>query len=386
MVSTRCFGWFAVLAALTWVPTRTASAGHCEYCNEGLPTSVAIKSPEIGIDGVIVIVLEDERARVLGQTSWDITTATVTDSGGVPVDGALEIHPGFSPAAWRPTNPWVPGTYEVSVMVDLPSFPADPGPQGCPGFSHQAEIVVVDEPRHVVGTHALSVMETLGMTPVRSLETLVCCDGARPYLASVPGYLCPGYPSWNLEIGAGHCSELEGTGWLALDAELLIDGQPAPPDYSLREITHESTSATGGAAMSMRLTQPECLQFELLDLVTGELTIHDSCHGDAVADQLGTLELAPTDELAAECSGGAYVCESVGYSWDPAACTTWPDGAPYMHPDGPESEPAAEEDRGCRIGTSSSPAAAGMLLWALLGLRCRRRYQAERPHANEAGS
>jgi hypothetical protein len=228
--------------------------------------------------------------------------------------------------------------------------------------------VVVDEPRHVVGVKQLSVMETLGMTPVHWLDTLVCCDGALPNLASVPGYLCPGYPSWDLRIGSGHCSELVGTGWLALDAELFIDGQPAQSDYSLREITHELTSATGDAAMSMRLTQPECLQFELLDMVTGELTIRDSCHGDAVAEQLGTLELDPTDELAAECLGGAYVCESTGYSWDANACTTWPDGAPYMHP---QSEPPIvdQKDGGCRIGTSSSPAAVGMLVWALLGLR-----------------
>lgn len=362
------------------MPTRTANAGHCEYCNEGLPTSVAIASPEIGIDGVIVVVLEDQRGRVLDQKSWDITTASVTDLEGAPVDGTLEIHPGFTPAAWRPTNPWVPGTYQITVTVDLPSFPADPGPQGCPPFSHQAEIVVVDEPRHVVGTQALSVIETLGMTPGRSLETLVCCDGALPHLASVPGYLCPGYPDWNLRIGAGHCSELEGTGWLALGAELRIDGQPAPPDYSLREITNERASATGGAAMTMTLTQPECLQFEVLDLVTGERTVHDSCHGDAVAEQLGTLALDPTDALAAECSGTAYVCESIGGQsvgghWDATACTTWPDGAPYAYPSSPESEPSASDpnDGGCRIASPSSPAAVGMLAWALLGLRRLRR-------------
>jgi hypothetical protein len=303
---------------------------------------------------------------------------TVTDSDGAPVDGMMEFHPGFSPAAWRPTNPWVPGTYKVIVAVDLLSFPTD----GCSGFSHQAEIVVVDEPRHVVGTRALSVTEKLGITPVRDLDTLVCCDRALPYYASAPGSLCPGYPDQNFHIGSGHCSELVGKGWLDLDAELLIDGEPAPPDYSLREITHDRTTAIGGAAMSMRLNQPKCLQFELLDLVTGELTVHDSCHGDTVADQLGTLELDPTDELAAECSSPAYVCESNGNSWDPTKCTTWPDGDPYTHPHSPKSEtpegdpPAsADEDQnggGCRISRSSSPAAAGMLIWALLGLRRRR--------------
>ncbi|PRQ07875.1 hypothetical protein [Enhygromyxa salina] len=373
MASTRGSGWFVVLAALTWAPTQTASAGHCSYCNDGLPTSVVIDSPEIGIDGVIVIVLEDERARVLEQTSWDITTVTVADSEGAPIEGALETHPGFTPAAWRPANPWVPGTYQVTVTVDLPSFPADPGPQDCPPFSHQAEIVVVEEPRHVVGTQALSVTETLGVTPSRGLESLVCCDGALPYLASAPGVLCPGYPDRDLQIGAGHCSERVGTGWLDLHAELLIDDQPAPPDYTLRELTHASTSATGDAAMSIKLTQPECLQFELLDLVTGERTVYDSCHGDAVADQLGTLELDPTAELAAECSGGAYVCESDNIAWDPAACMTWPGGAPYTHPESPESEPPAETGGGCRIGARPSPVAAGMLVWALFVVRRRRR-------------
>lgn len=365
--------------ALTWVPVGTASAGHCEYCNEGLPTDVAIKTTEIGIDGVVVIVLEDFRDRVLDQKSWDIATVTVTDAMGVAVDGALESYPGFAARAWRPAAPWVPGTYQVTVDVDLPSFPAEPGPAGCPAFSRQTELVVVDEPRHVVGTQTLAVDETLGMTATRSIDTLVCCDGALPYETSLPGIGCPGYPSKGLETN-GPCSELASIGWLRLDTEVLIDGQPAPPEYSLRELTRDGTSAWGGASMSMTITRPECLEFELLDLVTGELTLHPACHGDAVADQLGTAQLDPTAELAAMCSGDAYVCETIDgtfAAWDPTACTTWPDGAPYVHPATlpPDDEPPAadEMDGGCRVGTPSSPAAAWMLAWALLGLRRLRR-------------
>jgi hypothetical protein len=106
--------------------------------------------------------------------------------------------------------------------------------------------------------------------------------------------------------------------------------------------------------------------------VTGERTVHESCHGDAVADQLGTLELDPTDALA-QCSGVAYVCESNGYSWDSTACTTWPEGAPYTHPHNPESEPPiVDQNDGCRIGTPARPATSALLFWLLLGLRSRR--------------
>ncbi len=177
-----------------------------------------------------------------------------------------------------------------------------------------------------------------------------------------------------------------GTGWLALAAELRIDGEPAPFDYSLREITQAKTSVLGGPAMAMTLMQPKCLQFEGLDLVTGERSVHDSCHGDSVAEQFGALELDPTDELAAQCSGPAYVCEWwPGGGWDPSKCTTWPDGDPYMHPASPasdssasdpsESDPAAGDESGCgcRTRTPSSPATLALLVWALVGLRRLRR-------------
>lgn len=376
-----------VVALVVGLPAATAQAGHCDYCNEGLPTAVAIKTPEIGVDGVLVVVLEDERYRPLGQTSWDITTVTVTDSSGTVVDGALEVHPGFSPAAWRPTSPWSPGVYDVTVTVDLPSFPAEPGPTGCSGFTHEAVVVVADGPRHVVGTQALSVVETYDMKPVASLGTLVCCDGALPRNGSVQGIWCPGYPSTQLEIGEGHCTELSATGWLGLDAQVLIDGEPAPPSYSMREVTRERTSAGGDARMSMDITAPACLQFELLDLVTGERTIHESCHGDAIADQLGTLDLDPTAQLAANCSGEAYVCEEHGDAWDADACLTWPYGAPFVHPstipaedETPDDMPPASSavDDGCRVGAGPAPGAPGLVALVLLGRR-RRARAVQRP-------
>jgi hypothetical protein len=369
MVSWRA-SLVAAVALASGLLASTARAGHCEYCNYGLPTAVEVKTAEIGVDGVVVVVLEDARRRPLGQTSWDITTVTVTDARGTPVDGALEVHPGFSPAAWRPSSPWSPGVHHVAVTVDLPSFADFPG---CSAFTHYADVMVADGPRHIVGSEALAVAETYGMAPTTSLDTLVCCDGARPWSSPLSGFWCPGYPSTEIRIEAGFCTERVGTGWLRLDAEILIDGAPAPADYSLRELTRDQTSGLGDARLSMSLTQPACLQFERLDLVTGERRIHEACHGDTIAGQLGTLALDPTTELAASCSGEAYVCEVVGDAWNLQACTTWPDGDPFVHPSTlPSEDEAPVASNGCRMVPKPTSSDAWLVVLLLVGRRITR--------------
>jgi MYXO-CTERM domain-containing protein len=54
----------------------------------------------------------------------------------------------------------------------------------------------------------------------------------------------------------------------------------------------------------------------------------ETCHGAAVADQLGDQELDPTPELQAQCKGGAYTCalDPSMNAWDENLCTPWPGG------------------------------------------------------------
>lgn len=379
----RWCSWIAATTALALFPISAVRAGHCDYCNDGLPSSVSVESTEIGVDGVIVLRLVDSRERVPEIEWWDIVTVTVTDADGAVVDGSLELHPGFSRVAWRPTNPWGAGSHEIAVDVNLEAF-EDAASHGCAPYTHSTEVVVVDEPRHVVGPQELALTESYVFDPRRSLSTIVCCDGALPYLADVSGVLCPGHPE--TELRADHyCTEVSGHGSLRVQTELLVDGSVAHPDYALREVTRATTAPSGGGAMSLSLSQPECLEFEVLDLVTGELTVHPSCHGEAVADELGTLPIDPAAALAASCTDTPYICEVIGDRWDPSYCTSWPDGAEYEHPEAPPEHVPNDGDeydddppfdnrdaRGCHVAGGEASGAGLLLLIALLGLRRRR--------------
>ena len=250
--------------------SATAWAGHCEYCNEGLPSDAAVKTTEIGTDGVIVLRLVDARDRVLDARFWDITTVTVTDAEGAVLEGTLEPYPGFVPAAWRPAQPWTPGTYEVTVAVDRTQL-VSPDPT-CHDFTHRASVTVVDGPRHDGGVPTVVVSEDHRVEPHRSLDTLVCCDGSWPLWVPVPGSGCPGYPERDL-IQSTYCHSLEGTGQLVLDARVQIDGGDASADYSIRELTQERTASSGDPRMNSTFSAPACVEYEVLDLVTGERSL-----------------------------------------------------------------------------------------------------------------
>lgn len=369
-------------------PTLTANASHCEYCNDGLPVEVTVKTTEVGIDGVVVLRLDDYRKRVLDSSWWALATVTVVDSRGVQVAGALEIHPGFSVAGWRPTAVWTPGLYEVAIEVDLMGMGSD-----CPSVSATHEVIVSNDVVHTVGQRSVVVTESYDADPRRAIDTMVCCDGLLPWEAPASGILCPGYPEEQLNDHDA-CADLVGVGRLLIGAELAIDGAPAPNDYTIREVTKGRTSAAGDPEMSSSLSAPACLEFEVLDLVTGETSSHASCHGGAQSDELGQIEIDPTEALAAQCEGPAYVCEVVGATgyarWDPEACTLWPNGEPFEHPDAAPDElggtstgadAAAVDDDGCGCRTSGS--SAWWFVWALVPFARRGRWDPNHPESTE---
>ncbi len=361
-----------VVAVLTVARSSTAWAGHCEYCNEPLPTAVWLGAEEIGTDGVLVVGLADPRERWLDPAWWAVTVITVEDAEGMPLAGTLALHEGFAPAVWRPLSPWSPGRYHVRVEVDRAAFEAIEGLDHCHPVVHEAELVVVDELRHVTGSPTLTTEEAYSMVPSQALEALVCCDAALPSLVPVPGLLRPGYPDRALQLGEGYCAERQGEGQLSVTTQALLDGAPAPYDYALREVTLDRRMSGAGTLMTLVLTAPRCLEFELLDLVTDQRTLLSSCHGEAIASELGELELDPSAALAANCSDQAYVCEDRGGGWDPAACTTWPDGAPFVHPstlpDGDDPPPASEgSSDGCRVATGLPPRAPWLLGLVFVG-------------------
>lgn len=126
------------LASTTLLAAPSARAGHCTYCTESRPHDVLLPLTEIGSDGVVVIVLADDHGRRIDDFWWEHVVVSIVDDTATPVDGELELHPGFTPAMWRPSQPWRPGSFEVTVDVDL-----EAGGEPCPPIELVAQLDVL---------------------------------------------------------------------------------------------------------------------------------------------------------------------------------------------------------------------------------------------------
>lgn len=344
----------ALVGGAALMVTPEAEAGHCSYCTESRPHDVELPLTEIGSDGVIVIVLADYDGRVIDESWWEYVSIAVTDVDGTPVDGTLEIHPGFTPAAWRPSEPWVPGTFEVRVDVDL-----EAAGEPCPPIEVVAQLVVLDTPTAPLPDFSIATSESHSLTPHFELTTIVCCDGAMPYRPSLPGIICPSDPPRRPETGGGFCTELIGHGELRVDTVVEPDIAAESPLLAVREVTTGDRPTKSGLQTTVVLSSPRCIELETLDLLTGARTTFPSCHGDELENQLGSVPLDPAPLLVESCVGDAYVCEAIGSDrWDPDACTRWPDGAPIDPSEDATSESSSDE--GVDADADSSPDGCSM--------------------------
>ncbi len=353
-------------------------AGHCSYCSYGLPSAVELATPSIGVDGVVVMALVDNGQGV-GDPRWDIVTVAVRDASGVEVEGELETHPGFRPAAWRPAEPWSPGNYEVTIDVDLMAFEDPFGePSDCSPYSVSYALTVSEQASHELGARSIGATQTYQLLESRDLDTLVCCGEALPHFESPAGIFCPGSPTSQL-AGDWGCVSILGTGRLDLRAELLLDGVPAPADYAMREVVSGAYGERSGPVVLMKIFAEGCRTFEALDLVTGEQSSHELCFDSDEAEPLGSVELDATASLSEDCSGPAFVCSVEGSSWNPDACRTWPESEPFVHPSTiPASEMGPQDDNGggsCRAGPGRPPV---WIMLVALGISRTRRQRARR--------
>jgi len=321
----------AVLTGLVALPAR---AGHCEYCNEGLPSGANVEPATMPADGVLVISLTDARDRVLPADWWSSVRVEVHDAQGNPVAGALEVLERVTPAIWRPASAWPEGLLMVTVYGDLDSdcaweetFEVDVTPDLAAPAPPQ---IVVDE------VYEVDVRD--------ELENLVCCDGARPFEDSVPGILCPGYDAFDIRFHDGECTHIRAEGSVVVTARL----DPSEPS---RFAFLDHRSANDISKVSVRTQTAECFSFEVVDLVSGATDSVDYCVRENADRPLGTFQRPEIDdELAQRCEGPAYVCDG---SWNQAEnCEPWAE--------------ATETNEGCGCSTRST--ANALLPLLLLGL------------------
>ncbi|MEZ4447887.1 MAG: hypothetical protein R3B09_00320 [Nannocystaceae bacterium] len=228
--------------------------------------------------------------------------------------------------------------------------------------------LVGSDPAPPLAPPAVVAGEGVIVSESKSLDHLVCCDGAYPFLRLIPGY----FYFIEIEWFDGTCSNTGRFGELEVQwtaGELpasyhgmiawrtVIDGEPGDLAYT--------------PALYHRAAETFCGRVEVVNLADGSVAASpDVCFGADVSDPLGAYTVEPS--LAA-CEGVPYTCEVVEDAWDPEQCVTWPDGEEL--PDEPLEEPAPAEE------TSPTSACAierhgghgGLALLALLGLLRRRR-------------
>lgn len=350
----RLLGVAVALVAFSF--GSSASADHCTgRCGGDIPFHLRLARQEIGRDQVLVVEVLDYHEEDVSDGWWETVHLEVLDSQGIEIEGSLEHQDGFGPAAWRPSTPWQPGTFNVLIVADLANTPVPA--QSCSQIQDSTQVRVVDELRHTVAPWELVIDERFEKTPVFSLSTIVCCDGAMPQTPSQPGAPCGPPP---IEID-GYCTELLELGSVAVETQLRQDGA-GDRFFAIREISVPVKPAGAGTAMEVVLTEPSCLVFEVLDLVTGRSDQFASCHGEGREDELGQLDLFPIDAVNENCSSLAYTCESNNEGWREDACEPWPPGA-------------SAPDEGCGCATSGRGAVVMSLFLPVLAFLRRRAHR-----------
>ncbi|MBZ5709582.1 hypothetical protein [Nannocystis pusilla] len=368
-----------VLVAVGWMMASAAPArAHCgDDCADPLPLQLWPASAELAADGVLSFYAGFGRA----DAALEFFTLRVLDGQGEEVAGSFELYEEFSTFVWRPAQPWTAGaTYTVMTYVDTAAWASavyGAAPGACVTYERENAVTIAAEPLPPPAAPPLAVTSTHVIETKDRLADLVCCDGAYPRLEQVQGH-CPASDPERVEYADGSCTHLRTHGQLDVAYEVEHSMLPAlaAGNFAHRLLGPDDQAYTGKLA---GLRAPGCLRFESLDLARGEVFVDERCHGDGLADQLGPLELDPSDMLAGQCEGPAYVCEGQ-MSWDPDSCKTWPDGEDYMGvapedspPGEPAEEPGAPEAAGAGTGCSAHERPGLLALVVLVGLARRRR-------------
>lgn len=386
-------------AALTPSEADACSPDPCSFV-EGWDSLEPVNAASIPIDGVLV--LRGTRQGDVDEDWLSQVELTVTRDGQ-PIAGAVEATEVRDVLIWRPAAPLEPGaTYQVKGNLD--NDETDEYYEGCHpdilalDFEFQADT----EPSAPLTAPKTSAQESVFLLQRKTLDDVVCCDGAYP---NDYGFDC-GYGGESVYWDEGFCAATRGFGSLNVDISAEVDVPPATAQLLARELFLDGVSigsTLDGGALGTTDSKPFCTSVKIRNLATGESVMSEAiCHGAEVADQLGDQILDPSAELGQKCKDTPYVCTVKDGQWDETQCSAWPGEEPTTgDPDpteGPTSDPSGDPsssdgtdsddsatagqdglvDHGCACD-SSTPSPLGAL--ALLGLgllRPRRRRWAPR--------
>jgi len=363
-----------LLAALTLA--ATPARAHCgDDPSAPLPYAIWPISEVVAADGVLGFKFQYNQA----EAGLEYFTLKVLDAEGLPVAGTLTLHAEFSALSWRPDTPWVAGaSYTVVTFIDTPAWAQDAyGAQpGACSTSERETVVAVDAaPLPVPSGPPIVTTTDHRVAQRRDLRSVICCDGALPYMRQGPG------SSYNLQLevsGPGSCISRLDEGTLRvfprIDRDLLLPAEAG--NFAMRVRWPAGTLAYDPAPT---LYEAMCLRIEFLDLARGDIFVEERCFGEDL--ELGDLERDISAQLDESCEGPRYTCEVAGNGWNDERCMRWPGGEPFEYVEPlpganylPTDPASTDPDVGCTcIAGAAAPSTTSLSLIALMLLRRRRR-------------
>src|SRR5688572_2588449 len=355
------------------------------YEFDGWTELALLSGGTIPVDGVLVL-----QGAFRGETPALETVALEVTVEDVAVAGALEATAFAGIVIWRPTEPWTAGS-TVAIAGNAINAAAD-------GTCVPAEIPLTGEVTIAADAGAglsavdIDAVVMVEQIPTISLETLACCEGVKPSIAS---FDCE--DGTVIDFDPTQCTPTQGTGFM----QLTLTGTPAaegPVDQQIVYVLRADGWADQHAFSPMfglaALTAAQCAAIDAVDLGTGAVVAGEpECFGQDVP-LLGQHPIDPTATLS--CALQTCAVNSNGDAWDLEMCTPLgggeeESGTPTSS-EGPGSEASdgsggsegssgggdgtggQDGDKGCACDADGGGAgAAGLLALAGLGLLGRRR-------------
>jgi MYXO-CTERM domain-containing protein len=288
----------------------------------------------------------------------EATTVVVTPMGGGPeVPGTVAAVGDAQALVWRPTEPLPADTgLEVEVTVDNGALIC--GGDFEPTLTKMWTVTTGSELAPPPAVPELTGETSVALNDTIELDNLVCCDGAFPTWTMLDD--CGLGVLWS----EGTCAALSGVGWL--DAALVLDPGAVAATGGQVAYVFESNAGmlpfvAGTTEITARASQPICGKVRATRLADGEQTVGpEVCFGKELQAMLGEQAIDPLPTLAA-CAGQPYTCEIVelDQSWDPAACTPWPEGEAPTTSAGSEGSSGESDSSTGGGGSSGSSGSSG---------------------------
>ena len=347
----------ALIAAIAIPATVEACSPIFPTCH-GWSTIELLQNAPIPADGVLVMRIE---APGLSESTLEALSATVQDASETIVDGALELSTNPLALLWRPAVALTPGmTYDLHIDVDNTVFEGNDCELPA-GFVVDASFIVDDsalpEPflPTITGAAELSVIEYF------SFETIVCCNGAEPFIGSC-----------SIDDWGGFCAETEGFGRIDATFSADLTAFAATGD----QIGLRGFDLITGEDRASAKDKAPCVTPTAFVWATGEMLVGEEiCAGKELVPETGPHELDPLAALQAECEDTPVNCAGSDGKWDSSQCEPWDGwtvaGESASGGSGGEEEEGEEEDGcGCR---SKGGDLGGLSLVLLLSALIRRR-------------